>query len=283
MSTGFHNQRILFNDNGVLSDASIALNDFRSGSLALPFVAAEDALYVGAEMPFNHLYFDVSAANAAPSSVAIDTWTGTQWQPAVDILDFTASSGASLSLPGPIVFRPDEDNQGWLLEEDSEDVSGLAGTRIRLMYWLRIKWSADLDAGTVISHIGYRFNDDQDLFSFYPDLNNSDFLESFKAGKTDWKEQEFQAAQSIIMDLKKRNIIWFPGQILDFQLFKEPAIHKTAAIIFAGLGGSQADEALKAEKRYDTAKNLERYNLDLNADGTLQRAEKTIKSSWGDR
>jgi len=84
------------------------------------------------------------------------------------------------------------------------------------------------------------------------------------------------------MDLKKRNIAWSEKQILDFQAFKEASIHKTAAIIFAGLGGSQRDEAAAALKRYDEAKNLGKYNLDLNADATLNRVEKSIRS-WGNR
>ena len=40
--------RVLFSDNGVLSDKSTTLDDYKNGQSALTIDASEDAIYIGA-------------------------------------------------------------------------------------------------------------------------------------------------------------------------------------------------------------------------------------------
>jgi len=285
MTTGFHSQRVIFEDDTTLLDKTIELNDFRTGSLVFDYVTVDDILYIGSDLPFNSQYFDLSTVNAVAAVVSVDIWDGDSWNAAIDILDFTKVSGASLGRSGYVVFTPDLDNEpGWSIECDSEDITGLETTRIQDKYWARFKWDATLTPTTEIDYIGHKFSNDDELYSLYPDLNNTALLDAFAPGevsgtKTDWNEQTYQAAQDIIQDLWKRNIIWSDSQILDFQLFKEASMHKTAQIIYSGLGGSQRDEAAAALVKYDTSKNLGRYNTDVNRDGQLTPGEKSIRTA----
>ena len=289
MTTGFHAQRVIFEDDATLLDRTIELNDFRTGSLVFDYTTAEDFLYIGSDLPFNSQYFDLSTVNAVASVPTVEIWEGQEWVTAIDILDFTKVAGASLARSGYIVFTPDLDNEpGWSIECDSEDVLGLETTRVQDKYWARFSWDATLTNTTEIEYIGHKFSNDTELYSLYPDLNNTALLDSFDITKstgvkTDWNEQTFQAAQEIIQDLWKRNIIWSDSQILDFQLFKEASIHKTAQIIFGGMGGSLRDEALAAAKRYDSSKSLGRYNTDTNRDGQLTPTEKMHSTTFGTR
>ena len=290
MSVGFQSQRVLYSDNGVVTDRTISMNDFRSRTMLLPAIAGEDHLYVGTDLPFNALYFDVVTANTLPSNITIEVWTGTAWETALDILDYTASdAGASLSESGHVVFNLEKNSCNWAKECDSKDVDGLAGTRVQNMYWMRYSWDADLSAPTELNYIGYKFSDDSDLFCHYPDLNNSQFLCAFDkdpgdaSDKADWDEQSFAAAQAIIMDLRRRGIVCSEKQIMDHKLYTEASIHKTAAIIFAGLGGSQVDEYQRALLRYDAAMDLKNYGIDTNANGSLDDCEKCVSTTWGSR
>src|SRR3990167_11302957 len=99
--------RIIFSDNGTLTDYSATLNDFYTGTVAPTYTASQDYLYVGGDAPFNHRYFDVSVANAVASTVSVEIWDGSDWNAAVDVIDETTTSGASLAQSGRIQFAVD--------------------------------------------------------------------------------------------------------------------------------------------------------------------------------
>ena len=130
-------QRVIRDD----IDISAAVNSYayeNAATMDLP--TSGDYLYIGSEVPFNNLWFQLHTANNTTTQVAIDTWWGQQWTPCVDIVDETAVSGVSLAKHGRIQWSLD-DLKGWDCEDRSADVPGLENTKIYNMYWARFSWN----------------------------------------------------------------------------------------------------------------------------------------------
>ena len=68
--------RIIFEDDTTLTDYSREMSDINAGTLPVVIVPADDALYIGSDLPFNHRYFIMSAMNAVAGSVSVSIWDG---------------------------------------------------------------------------------------------------------------------------------------------------------------------------------------------------------------
>lgn len=272
-----NNQRVLYSNNGSLTDVSVEVNDYEGEYEITAFVAAEDYLYFGSPLPFNQKYFHLGTTkNAFASTVSVEVWDGGAWRSCVDVVDRTAIAGASLAQSGYISFRPDIDNSSWVRERNSgDDVTGLTGTDIYNFFWCRFSWSADWTASVDIKHIGHRFSTDNDLFTRYPALNNTTLMDSFKSNSTNWDEQTFDAAEEIMNDLVERNIMRDASgaQILDFNRFKFSSVHKTAEIIYRGMGESYMEQMKQAAMAYSKTKNMRHYLIDLNQNADIDATE----------
>lgn len=271
-----HDQRIFFSDNGTLTDLSSTLNDFRSGTSVINYTVSQDYIFVGSFLPFNHKFIDVSVANDVTAAVSVDIWDGAGWNAAVDIIDRTSVGGKSLAQDGIISWSTDI-TRTWGRQYKSSDVTGLTGTNIYNMYWIRIKFNATLKATTALDFMGQKFNTDTDLYSFYPDLNNTSLKASYASGKTDWNEQAFIATENIIRDLKKDQKIISADQVLDFDLFKECSCHAAAMIIYWGLG--QFEKHDKAKTKYDTNFKQGFLRVDLNQDALIEPVERVVSGA----
>lgn len=270
-----HNQRVVYSDNGSLTDISVEVNDFTGEHEIAAFIAADDFIYIGSPLPFNQKYIHMGTTkNANASVVSVQIWNGSAWKETVDIVDRTNVGGASLAKSGYISFKPDIDASSWVRMQRSADVTGLTGTSIYGFYWCRLKWSQNLTVELNPKHIGHRFNTDEDLHARYPALNNATLQGSFLANSTNWDAQTIQAAEEIINDLIERNIIISSAQLLDFNRFKFASVHKTAEIIYRGMEGGYADQMKLAANAYTKAMNMRQYYVDLNQNATLDDRER---------
>lgn len=269
------NNRVIHKDNTTLKDLSINVNDLYAGNGLLPFVAAEDKLFIGSDMPFNHRYFCLAVVNDVASVVSVDIWDGSEWRAAVDVLDQTKDiNGKSLAQTGIISWTVDKD-YGFGLEDTTEDIPDLSTLKIYNMYWVRLSFSSDLKSTTAISYIGHKFANDSQLEGYYPDLNRTALKTSFKAGKTSWDDQHVLAAEELIRDLRKMKVILSGSQILDFESFNDAAIHKCAEIIMRALGDDYADERESAIQDYKNALDKVYFPVDKDGDGKLDTQERT--------
>ena len=258
--------RSIFSDNGVLTDISVETNDYKNQTVLIPAVTAEDFLYVASDFPFNHRYIDVSVANTASANLKIEVWDGTNWAEAHDVIDQTSMAGVPFSQSGHISFRPDTD-EGWMREDtndDNETVTGLTTIKIFNMYWARFSWDSTLDVTTAVNFIGHKFSEDDDLEVAYPVLNNAEVLTQFEPGKTNWNPQHFYAAELIIKDLKRRNIILTKNQILEWEFFKDASIHKVAETAYRAFGKDFETERNSARDLYQRALDMSIYLIDEN-------------------
>jgi len=258
-------RRVIYSDNGTLSDKSVDMENYHAGSLTMTLLAAEDAIYIGSRLPFNHLYFKVDTANTNASVMSISYWDGSTFASVVDLIDETASSGKSLAQSGFVTWTPNK-NTGWQ-REDTEDITALSDVVIYDQYWLKVSFSADLSADVVLSWVGQVFSDDNDLGAEYSDLARSAMISAFESGKTTWQEQHVTAAKVIIQDLISKGLIIEKEQILERNDFKLASVSKCAEIIYGGLGDDYKDnkEAARNEYRNRIAKVLPKVDKDRNA------------------
>lgn len=271
--------RIIWSNNGTLVDISRELGNFKASTKVIDLVAAEDYIYVGSDFPFNHRYIDIAAVNDSASSISVDLWDGQYWRAANDIIDQSSLAGVTLAQSGVLswVKSTRQTWSRWDTNNEGEQITGLTGVNILNLYWARLTFSADINALTELNFIGHKFSDDNDLDILYPDLTRTAVMAQFKAAKTDWKLQHIQAAEEIIKDLKKTSIIKSSNQILDWELFRDAAVHKVAQIAFHAFGKDFFDNRDASAKLYKAELDKAIYNIDLNNNATLDNAERIFK------
>jgi len=277
------NNRVIFSDNGTISDLSPTLNDFTTGSSTLAVVALEDALYLGSDFSFNHRHLMVSTANANTSAVSkIKTWDGVNWQDCVNVVDMTSVGGKTLAQSGIISWTPDK-TKAWQRMDTVQGttvITGLQDVTIYDLFWVKITFSADFSNTTAVKYIGHKFSKDADLEVKYPDLLLSAVLTQFKAGKTNWDEQTLDAAEFIINDLRSRGVICSPSQILNWEMFKEASVAKLAEFIFSAFGQSFEIQKTGAKELYRSAMNSLIKHIDENNNGILDVKEMSSTQGW---
>ena len=281
-----NDQRVLFWDNSAssFSDLTKELNDNLVGTSALT-IDTNDAIYIGSFLPFSNLFMGVESANAVSSNLLFEYWDGSTWRSVVDTIDFTQSSGATLSSSGVVHIFPD-DQYTWSYVERTTDVADLtefaAGPEIYKKYWTRIRTSAVITV--TLNYIGTLFCDENELITTYPQFNSSTLKNSWAVGKTDWLDQRIMASEYVVLELKKRDLIADRSQIIETSIYKPAAIHKTAEIIFNGLGArNYAAEIVAAKERLKDSMNLNHSEIDVNANAIKERAEQTISIRRGTR
>lgn len=270
-------QRVIRDD----IDISAAVNSYayeNAATMDLP--TSGDYLYIGSEVPFNNLWFQLHTANNTTTQVAIDTWWGQQWTPCVDIVDETAVSGVSLAKHGRIQWSLD-DLKGWDCEDRSADVPGLENTKIYNMYWARFSWNNGVPPSGFYSYIGQKFSGDQELFIYWKDLDRPQLLQTFD--QTDWTEQSILAAEAIIRDLKAAGKIIHRGQIFDHTVFTEASCHKTAELVYAGLGQAFESSRVICHEYYRQAMKTGLNRLDNDKSGRLTQKEKATHTVFTKR
>jgi hypothetical protein len=266
--------RVIFSDNAVLTDHTIVLNNYKSGTGSVTVVAAQDGLYIGSTLPFNSRYFDVSTANTNSSAVTVSLWDGNStWNAAVDVRDNTLSSGASLGQSGAITWALDRD-KSWGLEDSTEDIPVLSSLKLYDLYWARFTWSADFSASTALKYVGFKFSEDEDLDVEYPELTLSETKTAFQAGKTDWDDQHFRAGEEVIRWLTHKRVMEDPNQILDAERFRGASSHYVAFVAFRAFGDDYKDNRDQAIKDFGIAMKQGLYSIDMNKNTRLDDKEK---------
>lgn len=264
---------VVFSDNGTLSDLSALLSDFNESGQALAIVAAQDALYLGSDLPFNHRYFHVPDAlkNAITGSVTAHLWDGQQWRQAVQTHDLTKVAGVPFARSGMILWIPDRDYMP-ALEDTTEDIAELEDVKIYDKYWVKLTFS---DAFSfTLKYLGHKFCKDSDLRTYYADLDRAEVRTAFYGTSTpSWDSIHVAAAEEIIRDLRARGIIWSANQILEPDTFRDAGAHKAAAIIYAPGGYNQPEKQLDAEKQYKNAMGKLNFKVDRNASARLDPGE----------
>jgi hypothetical protein len=256
------NKRFFYLDNSTLSDWTPALNNYKTGSKNMPFVAGQHALMIGSRLPFNHFYVKLANSNAHISTLQVSYWSDNGWRSAVELIDETEAFKNS----GFITFTPDK-NTNWKMEEESQKIPELSNVIVYNYYWLKLTFTNNLHVNTTIDWIGNLFSDDNDLGAEFPDLVKTSVLTSYQTGKTNWQEQHVKAAEIIEQDLINRGIIDGSESILDREWYRNASVQKTAEIIFGAFGDDFSDQRIQARDEYKLrlVKRLARVDKNNNA------------------
>lgn len=274
--------RVIYSDDGTLTDISTEMSNYHSGTYTFSgFVAAEDYIYIGNIVPFNHFYLKMDTASVASTTMSVAYWSGSGWTSVVEVEDETVG----LTTDGFVTFVPNR-SYGWSnanTNGQGQTVTGLSTLTIYDKYWIRVSFNNDLTADSVIGWLGQKFADDNDLGSEYPDLLRSTVLAAFETGKTDWEEQHVRSSELIVKELISKNIIYGKGQILDRSSFMLPTVSKTAEIIFNSFGDDYLDQKKAARDEYDLRMNKSIYDVDSNLDGELTGKEMSTRQGFMSR
>lgn len=270
----------VLSDEGSLEDLSLVNANVEEFDLTL---SATGHVYVGQYFPFNNFYVEVSTASTGAATLDVEYWEGSQWRDAVDLLDGTKLSGATLGRTGVIQFSPDL-HHSWPMVPSTSDTSSipeLSTVTIYDLYWMRFSPSDDIAA--TIKRISYAFCTNQHLRDLDPEVDN--FLEIWGGStKTNWNDQIVLASQHVVATLKSGGLIKDRANILRFDDIYLATAYKTLAIIFSRLGSNYVDKAGKYQLDFESLMSGERYSaFDQNNDANPSAAERNEIQSKGIR
>jgi len=263
--------RLFTKISATLADKSLAnQDDTQTVSLVL---GTSDYIYVAQRYPFTNLFLHMDSVNTNASVLSGQYWDGTEWRDAVDMMDGTSLSGATLGKSGGIQWSLDP-LYTWNIVTDT--VQTYAPTELQTLkiynsYWFRLKVSASLLAGTDSKEIGYCFTTSQRLKDF--DVEIDGFFASFATGKTDWIDEIKTGSKLVVQDLKRLGLVMSPGQIIELDDVYVPTSLRTLMLIYSNLGPSYKDKITAMAKEYDKAMNIRRFTFDTNANGKLEQRE----------
>lgn len=266
--------RFFYNDSTNLEDFSTQLNNYQQGSAQITMLS-NHALYIGQECAFNHLYFKLSQLNINPADLTVKLWDGTVWREVAELIDETNGFTES----GFLTWTPNKDETSWSREDTDEGVTGLEDVKVYDLFWIQITSSADLSQLT-LDWVGQKFCEDEDLYSLYPLLMQSNMKTAFTPGKTDWEEQIAAASREIVRDLVRAGVISDSGNVLRRDLLLDACIHKTAEIVFRPFGDDYDKKKVGAHGDYKAALNLKRYKTDKNNNAILDSNERRSRTGF---
>jgi len=272
--------RVIVSKNSVLTDITTSVIDYNNQSNYVVDIDENDAIYIGQYFAFNHLYFKLGALNSESISINVQTWDGSNWNDVVDILDETNGLQAS----GHITWTPNK-IKAWGRDDTvgsngNERVTGLGDVTIYDRYWVKVTVSAAVTNTTALGWIGQLFCNDNDLEAEIPDFGSSNYKTAYKTGKTDWEEQCVTGSNKVVDALKSANIIQGEGQILDRYMFKDAAVHRTAAIIFSAFGDDYEDQRKLAMSDFHAAMKTGYLNIDKNDNAILDDHETRTRQNY---
>jgi hypothetical protein len=270
-------QRIFLSDNGVLTDYTIEARS--AATIPAVLVTGEDYIYIGTWDPINSFFIEMgSVVNTNASVMSLEYWSNSDWEEAVDLLDYTKSSGKTLAQTGLVKFIPDRDKLISRVDDTTSSDSTpteLNDIEIYDRYWHRLTVDATLSAGTVIKTIFYRFADTTKLNSLDPVIQN--YLDSWESGKDNWDEQLMLASEEVVSDLKKRKVIRGSEELIKIDELELPTAYKALEMIYAGLGGkTELEKSEKNRKNYLNVSANINFTIDIDNNARVTPAEREV-------
>ncbi|MCS6281439.1 MAG: hypothetical protein HUM72_12475 [Dolichospermum sp.] len=270
--------RIFFKEASNIIEVTNQINRYNSDTYLMS-MGVSDALYVASDFPLNHFFVKLgSVTNSVNAALDIQYWGGNDWEDVVHINDYTNAFSNS----GFIEFTPDRE-ESWSMESTKgvgQSIIGLESITVYDKYWIKITASQSLTNNIELEWIGNKFSDDYDLYSEFPIFNDSTFLTSFESGKSTWEEQHAKAAEIIIQDLKRKNVILGKEQILERDILLPASVAKVAEIIYNAFGKDYSDQKLSAQREYERRIDLSKYMVDVNNNGITDVNDVRYSQGW---
>lgn len=267
---------VLWSDNGVFTDHTLAAQSFDRDTMSLAALSStQDYLYFGLYKQFSSIYVEVSTANAAAKTLAVQYYDGTTWSSVTNLIDDTKGFSRS----GFLRFDPSP--SGW----DNTTVNSVD------KFWIRIRPTADFDAGCALQGMNIVYSDDQDLLSEEPNL-----LNQRASGETTFILRHQSSRDDIVQHIrnkgkyKESNATGEAKQIdvwdfLDIEEIKQWSKYLTLSKIYESLSTKEDDiywvKATRFKDKAEAASNIYYSTIDTDDDGAPDIEEKlgTMMSS----
>jgi hypothetical protein len=262
------------------TDYTIALNTPDNGQTVALNMAAGDFLYISSFLPFNHKFLKFTTPSVSAVTPIIEVSDAAVWSPVADMLDHTGGMKQS----GNLVFTRDRDKLWGRIGNNRRDmpVMATAPTQIYDSFWMRISFASPVSF--TLSYVGQCFTNDTDLFAEYPALRPSGLMSGWKTGKVDWNDQHILAASYIAKVLRQRGIIDHRDQLLDLSSLSSPSVHKTAQIIYSGLGAKNYESEIRhAQAAFEAAMTMKNFDVDSDKDGRKGLSDRRVTTQRATR
>jgi hypothetical protein len=266
---------VLSKISGVITDISSLVTDINNDGKFLT-LKSTDAIYIGTPLPFNSIFIRIpSLTNAIVSTLGVAYLDATEFVDFEHIIDGTSFDGATLGKSGIINLIASDTkfpcSQSSKYISELQNIDGYYD-----LYWTRLTVSVDIDEIN-LAYIGQLFvESDAALFTEYPDLKATSYMRAFSSDKVTWEEQRIIASDRVISELIMRGMVRTGEQFLDWRLLKEPCLHKTAELIYKGLGRLK-DEAQIANKAFCQSLATSKFGIDNSA--RIVKTQKTYDRS----
>lgn len=258
---------ILMDDNGTFTDYSLKSANYAKDSITISIANATDYVYIGFEKPINAVYIDITTANGAEGSSAIEYYNGSSW------VEVSGKNDDTLGLFRSGFIKWDRAQAGQVA--NSVDTTS--------KYWYRLKPSEDR-TGIVVSGISLVFSDDYELSLEQPYINDTEFLgdsashiKTHAAVKREilqkFRNKDYVKANretGVIEDIT----VW---DLHDIEEVKLAASYLAISKIYFQLSDGPEDTWAVKSKTYNDKFiqyiQLARLSLDTNDDGVIDAAE----------
>lgn len=244
------------------TEATKKIQSIASDALSFVFLTT-DSLYLGFPEKFATRYFVMGQVNSNAATLTVEYWTGSVWASVEDLTDETAGLTSSGWLSWKNV-------SGWQKKNQSPIVN-------ELLYWIRIKTSANFSTGTTIQAILNLFCDANSLAEFYPELvSDTRYL---PPGRSTFNEQFNAGKNMVVQALIQKEMILDESQILVIDEVKIPAVHATAYCILNGIPNPSediVDRKTQAMKDMYFWIDQGRFSFDMNKTGDVEEQEKSV-------
>lgn len=275
--------RILKSVSSVITDISYDNQD----ETILPNIGIDstDHILIGMQYPFNNFFIDKTGAvaNAASSVMSLQYWNGSSWVDVVDLLDGTSIGGKTMAKSGHVLFSLDRQKSGWARTNNTkaQGPTELSTKDIYDLYWLKVKFSVNLDSLTTIKELGFSWTTGAKLKSIKSEVDR--YLPSFATGKTNWNSEIMTACKMMTTDLKKAGLVFGPQQVIRMDDFWLPATYKTLWLIYSSLGPAYLETANSMAHEFYKTMNVNNITVDENKDGRVNEWERDSRVMTGVR
>jgi len=239
------------------TETTLETKEANSDTLAFALLTT-DAFYIGSRDKFAARYFHLSTLNTNTGTLAVTYWNGTSFAAVTDLVDQTKHFTRNGFL-------------SWVNATDWQK-SEITGVDEEL-YWIRVKVSTNLSAGTILQAVLNLFCDDTLVKKYYPDLiNDTRYLPD---SRTDFLEQYEAARDLVALRLKQDKIIDDISQIIDPNEVCVAAVHAFAHILLQPITNPEEDtRARDSERAMNHELNRVRLSLDLDKSGIIEDTER---------
>jgi hypothetical protein len=203
----------------------------------------------------------MGTVNTNSVTLAVTYWDGAAYSPVEDLVDETLGFRQSGFV-------------SWQNKDESPEWTAYAQTPVTdvELYWIRVKVSGALSAGTTLQSVLDLFSDDNMLRVYYPEIvSDTRYL---PPSRTNFLEQHVAARDLVRLRLKQRKVITDESQILDINEVSAAAVHACAQIILSPID-QDSDVLKRAQDAFNNEINELDKAVDKNQDGIVSDAERS--------